>query len=360
MSSLDDRLVDEIYEAAVVPDFWPSVLDRVSTCSNSRAGGLIVVDPQQRPRAVATETYRPTYESFARSDLDRYENIRAERAMAMRHAGFLRDVDLCTTEELTDDPIYRDFLRPHGLGWTSGTFAPIPSGDLLIFDFARRIEDGPHARADIGVFDLYRPHLARAALLSARLGLDRAHGMAEAMTTLGLPAAILAPRGRPIAENDAFAALRRRVEPVLWGRRFGDMLFREETAGAAALRSFPVAASEVEPALVVHVMPIRRAARDVFSGASSIVVVTPVVAPSAPSAEIVAGLFDLTPAEARAARALAEGCGIEDSARRFGVSPETIRTQIKTAMAKTDTHRQVDFVRLLLGAAGLPRFDGDA
>lgn len=360
MSSSDDRLIDEIYEAAIVPDFWPSVLERVAACSQSRAGGLILVDPTARPRGVATDVYRPIYAQFDHVADARYRNLRAERAAARRHAGFLRDIDLCTEEELRDDPIYRNLLRPHGLGWTVGTLIVVPTDDVMIFDFARGTEEGPHDAETVVTLDLYRPHLARAALLASRLGLERAHNMTEAMTILGLPAAVLAPRGRPVATNAAFEALRRRVEPVLWGKRYGDPLFRGEDPDGpaeAVLRSIPVPPTGDEPGLVLHVMPIRRAARDVFSGASSIVIATPVAAHTPPSTELIGALFDLTPAEARAARALADGADIADCARRFGLSAGTVRTQVKSAMAKTGTHRQVDFVRLMLGAAGLPRVE---
>jgi hypothetical protein len=34
-----------------------------------------------------------------------------------RHAGFLRDVDLCSQAELESEPIYRDNWRKMGLRW---------------------------------------------------------------------------------------------------------------------------------------------------------------------------------------------------------------------------------------------------
>ena len=353
---IDERLVDEIYEAAVVPELWPTVLQRVAAASGSHAGGLIAIDGQQRMQALSTETYRPTYESFARGESLRYENLRAQRAAARRYQGFLRDVDLCTLQELEADRLYRDFLHPYGLGWTSGSLVNLPTADLVIFDFARRSDDGPHDLDHIAILDGYRPHLARASFLSARLGLERARSMTQAMSALGLPAAALGPYGNTVASNPAFDRLRPRVEPVLLGRRTADPLFDPATVASSvsASSSIPIGGDEETPPLVVHVLPVRRAAIDVFAGASAIAVVTPLSAPAAPPIEIVAALFDLSPAEARVAHAVAEGRTLEDCAHAFGISLETIRKQLKAAMNKTGTHRQIELARLLLGAGRLP------
>lgn len=346
----DERLVDEIYEAALVPERWPSVLENVGRISGSLAGGIIAVDPDHIPRAVWTETYAPTYESFIRGDSNRYENVRAQRAMARRHHGFLRDVDLCSLEELDEDLLYRHFLRPHGLGWTVGTFVNVPTMDLVIFDFARKTDDGPHHTANVSVLDAHRPHLARAAFLSARLGLERATSMTDAMAVLGVPAAVFAANGKPLVTNADWDAHWSRVGPAL---RKAELAGRWSTAGASAprIRSLPIAAEDGETPLVVHALPVRRSALDVFSGASHVVVITPVRASAAPPIEIISGLFDLSPAEARIARALADGGSVESCAIEFRVSPETVRKQVRSIMSKTGTNRQVDLVRLLLGAS---------
>lgn len=351
----DERLVDEIYEAALVPDRWGDVLQRVGDVSGSAAGGLITIDPKQRPRAMSTESYRPIYESFQRGEFFRYENVRAERAAARRHPGFLRDIDLCTLEELASDQLYRAFLHPHGLGWTVGTLVGTPTHDMVIFDFARRTDDGPFDLDQVAALDALRPHLARAAFLAARLGLERSATMADAMTVLGLPAAVLGPYATIVATNPAFEAVAARVEPMLRGKKVGGIMFGSETPDPRILtsRSIPIAGTGHEPPLVVHLLPVRRGARDVFSGASAIAVVTAIATPAAPSVEIIATLFDLSPAEARVAQAIAEGKTIERHAEETGLSIETVRKQVKNAMAKTDTHRQVDLVRLLLGASGV-------
>lgn len=62
---------------------------------------------------------------------------------------------------------------------------------------------------------------------------------------------------------------------------------------------------------------------------------------------MVATAFDLTPAEARVAVALARGESVAEIAVEHTVSVQTIRTQVKSVLAKTGTDRQAELVGLL-------------
>jgi DNA-binding CsgD family transcriptional regulator len=180
------------------------------------------------------------------------------------------------------------------------------------------------------------------------------------LSVLGLPGAVVNRAGRVVAANPQFEALAPRVVIGAF-----DALSLADPAQNALLRkglltqsldevgSIPITATDTQPALVVHLVPVQRSAQDVFIGASHIVLVTPVTAPAAPLTNLLVGLFDLTPAEAAVARGIASGDSIPDFARRNGVSPETVRTQLRAVFEKTGTRRQADLVRLLSGAAPL-------
>jgi DNA-binding CsgD family transcriptional regulator len=74
-----------------------------------------------------------------------------------------------------------------------------------------------------------------------------------------------------------------------------------------------------------------------------------VAAAPVPPAQLLEALFDLTPAEARVARAIGEAQPPEDVAGALGVSVETVRKQLRAVFAKTGTSRQAELVRLLAG-----------
>jgi DNA-binding CsgD family transcriptional regulator len=58
-------------------------------------------------------------------------------------------------------------------------------------------------------------------------------------------------------------------------------------------------------------------------------------------------LFDITTAETNLASALMAGKSVEEYGAQQGLSPNTVRTQIKALLAKTGTNRQAELVALL-------------
>lgn len=358
---MDEQLLDTIYAAAAIPELWKDVLDRISAMAGGHAGALIAIRNGELPRYVVTESYGgDLFPRIFQTGISN-QNVRPVRALASYPMGFSTDLELCSEQELEVDPIYRDGLRPNGFEWTAGTAVPVPSGDIMLFDLARRSGTGPFDRANMEAIDPYRPHLARSALMAARLELAQARATAEALERMGLPAATVTPTGKVIAANALFpgpsARLRiaafDRLEAV--DRSVDEMLRRALKDELPVVRSLPIPATTEEPALIVHVMPVRKAANDIFARSSAVIVVTPVTAPDAPLTGVISGLFDLTTAEARVAGGIAAGLTVQQIADGSAVSPQTVRTQLKTVFSKTGTTRQTDLALLLSGARSLER-----
>ncbi|RWP33453.1 hypothetical protein [Mesorhizobium sp.] len=66
-----------------------------------------------------------------------------------------------------------------------------------------------------------------------------------------------------------------------------------------------------------------------------------------PPEAVLRSCFRLTTSEARLARKICSGQGVEAAADELGVSYETGRNQLKSVFAKTQTHRQSELVALL-------------
>ena len=79
-------------------------------------------------------------------------------------------------------------------------------------------------------------------------------------------------------------------------------------------------------------------------------VITDLSAGTSPQAALIQGLFDLTPAEARVAQAIASSVQPVDISRQHGISVGTVRTHMKAVFAKTGTSRQAELALLLTGA----------
>ena len=105
--------------------------------------------------------------------------------------------------------------------------------------------------------------------------------------------------------------------------------------------------------MIIHVLPVRGVGQDTFVHGLALLMITPVDRSAVPNAEVLQGLFDYTPAEARVARAIVEGKTIDTIALANGVSRETIRTHVASILAKSGVNRQADLVALL-GGLSLP------
>jgi DNA-binding CsgD family transcriptional regulator len=191
-------------------------------------------------------------------------------------------------------------------------------------------------------------------------GLERARAAMEALGLIDLPAAVLGLRGRPLAANALFKDLMPHIthgcrDRLAFSDAIADALFAEalsqsvRASGPNAVRAIPIRARGELPPMIVHFMPAGGDAQDIFAGASCVLIVTLLRPPLVPEAEVLQGLFDLTPAEARVARGIAEGQTVEAIAEAFGLSRETVRSQLKAVLGKTGLVRQAELVALLAG-----------
>lgn len=356
-SHADEDLVDQIYEAALIPDLWPAVLGQMAGRTGSIGAMLFVTNHQAVSRWTACEGAAPIVTDWIREGWPA-RNTRPARMFAEKRAGWVTEAEIYTPEELLREPDYLGFYHPRGLGHAAGTGIFLPSGDLGVFDIQRARAAGPIGPAGKAFLDGLRPHLGRAALMAARLELERIRASVALLATIGLPAAVLTVSGRVVAANALLDALQGQVIP----RAFGCLGFHEPAADAllqavlsrkdpaAGGSSIPLPALDERPPAVAHVLPMRGMARELFANAHTLVVVTPLTGGAAPDADLLGGLFDLTPAEARVARGLAEGRTLDHIAAAAGTSLATVRTQLRHVMGKTGTSRQAEIVALLAGA----------
>ncbi len=360
---MDPELVDRIYESSFVPELWPGVLDELGRIAEA-TGGTLFITKAEVQYLTASHGSRERAEKLVNEGWF-WRGQFVARAFAARHSGFLTESDIFTPDELDLEPIYRDYWRPQGVGWAVGTVIPIPTGENVIFVMTRRTERGPVERAVVQELDKLRPHLARSALMSARLQLERARIASETLAVMGLPALVLNEQGKVLAANNLIEALTGHVQWRAHDRvslkdRAADNLLRDAIAAidvaGGAVRSFPVRDADTQAMMVAHVVPIRLSARDIFVRCAAALVLTPVTLPQAPPVELVQSLFDLTPAEARVARSLASGKTVEDIATDRGTSANTIRTHVRGVLEKTGCNRQTDIVALLtaISATRLP------
>ncbi|QCI67619.1 helix-turn-helix transcriptional regulator [Phreatobacter stygius] len=359
-----DDIADQIYEAAFVPELWPAVLGALGGLTGSASGALMVFDEIKPVRFQATEVSHDEIERFCTSDLWR-RSERIQHFQANPFTGFVSAEDYFPPGLLARDEPHIN-LQALGLGQQVGTIIPMPSGELVVVVLERWARDGRYDPTAIPALDRLYPHLARAGLLAARLGLERARATVAALDAIGLPAAVIRASGRVLAVNGLLQAMPTVFLSVAHGGMAitdaaANSLFRHAVAAARdehdpVVRSIPIAAKGGQPALIVHLLPLRRAARDIFTDGDVLVAVTAVNASAiVPEPSILTGLFDLTPAEAKLAAALASGQALREAGAAMSLRFSTTRTYLDRIFRKTGTHHQSQLVALLKGAGPLRR-----
>ncbi len=354
MDSYDQTaIVDRIYEAAVIPELWPEVLRHFAEVADSRVAALITTDGVNRRWIGCSDAS----EEMARRHYGYSGGAeRTRRLLARDHAGFLTDLDVFSLDEMVNEPLYRDYLIPSGLGRGLATAIHLPTGESIVFNAEGDFALGPVQPSLRMRVDALRPHLARAALLSARLAFERARTAVETLAGLGVGACAVTRNGKVIVANGAFE-----IEGALWATGSQDRLVlhdrRADQQLEAALslidhrigvRSIPLLpqGDATQPA-VLHAVPVRRSVHDLFAEASAILVLTKASAEPTKATSLLQTLFDLTPVEAAIAARIAAGQTAESIAALDGKTVGTVRNQLKGVLAKMGCRRQVDLARLL-------------
>lgn len=347
-----ESLEDRIYEASVLPEFWRPVLRDFARFAESSEAIVVATDG-------AGSRFVTSSDHFAEMAQKHYAyptaRERTRRLLARRHAGFLGDVDVFDTVELESDPLFNEFLIPNGYGRGIATAIEITGGDTIIFHAEGPFSTAPFASKLVRRLDALRPHLARSALVSSRLAFEGVRTAVETLAALGFAACAVSGKGKVIVANGDFDRetqywMTRGSSRVALADRRADLLLQEAigaVAGGRTVSSIPLAASERHPAAVLHVVPVRRAAHDLFVNAAAILILTRSSAAPTAATPLLQALFDFSPTEAQLAARIAAGHTVERIALEEGKSVHTVRNQLKSVLAKTGCTRQVDLARLL-------------
>lgn len=342
-----------------MPELWPSLLRQFMTVVEGR-GAILIAKRGDEMRWVASS------EEFDELAVEHFRHPegsqRTLRLLDAQHAGFLTERDLYTDDEIEASQLYQDLMIPRGYGRSVATAISSPPEDTFVLHAEGPVSLGPVPAETIAMLDRVRPHLARAALLTSRLGLRVAGALAGALENLGLPALVISGQARIIACNKLAEAL---IPAVVMDRADGlhfadpraDRLFWSAHARTLVggsydhVLSFPLRAVGRFAPSIAHVVPLRGIAYDVFNRGLAVTMIAPLGLHNLPSADVVQGLFDLTPAEARVAKALGEGRSINEIVVLTGLTQSTVRVHTKRILAKTGAERQAVLVGLLQGLA---------
>jgi DNA-binding CsgD family transcriptional regulator len=351
-NDLFNALVAEVYEAAIVIDRWPKLLQALADFYGAR-GAMIFSAVEGLRECMVTEGFAETFDRFVREG-HMEPNLRAAPLIAEHPPCFRRNGHYRSAAERALMPVYRDLLTPAGFEHAVGTVVQGPH-DALIAVTLEGLPTQAAAERTLPSLDRLRPHLARALGLSVHVGLTRARTIVESLSLAGCPAATIDKQGKLLSANDAFHSAvggravetrqRLRLRDVLADRQLRDALTTASSAGAQT--SFVIPRHEDEKPCVVHVIPLVRMARDVFGSEGFVLMNAKGENRTTPGADLLRVMFDLTTREATLARLIVEGQTVTSAAATMGITLNTAKVHLRRVLEKTGCGRQVDLVALI-------------
>jgi DNA-binding CsgD family transcriptional regulator/PAS domain-containing protein len=377
------KLVEQIYAAALDPLAWSPAMGQLASLQGSTTAILVTpaTPPAEGGFAITHGVGEQEAQEWARyAPLDPWTEAGMRRGL-MRNGNVVLGHDLVPDGNLQRSTFYKEFLSRYGhrhlcTGVVFGldeTSAQVP----VVCSLHRSEGDEPFGPGQVQVHRLVVNHLSRAIGTSHRLrdaelrlaaslqALDRLHG---AVLLLG-------HRGEVLFVNQAAQRLLHRADGLALqrGNPLTDQLGRLKGTSAGdthAIEQEIARTLRFDPAKVEHFshgltlqkssgtghLVLRMAPLSPHSDvtaalmdAGAVVFVSDTGAHLSLDATLLQRLFGITPAECRLAEALLEGSGLAAVAARLGISENTAHSHLKRLFEKTDTHRQAELVRLLMG-----------
>jgi DNA-binding CsgD family transcriptional regulator len=361
-------LLDRLYACVAGDGGWSGFLAALALALEAIVPGLFVLGvPGDVPVLVEQEALDPKWQEAFDSHYVKLD-VRRPLIQQLEEGSTFRGQDVISDREFTRREFYNDFLKPQGLFHIAGGVFLKERGRIGVIRVLRARGARRFGVQERGVLEGLLPHLKRAVAVQDRLAeLSEGQRISETLLDRWTTGAILLDEnGRVMWANERARSLVRGGEGLHLDRR-GCIVAAHPEDDCVLRRLVATAAAEGETDVGGGALTLRRpGGRRPLSA-----MVTPIRAvnglatsPSArvallvtdPDAEVLKPVvavqrhLGITPAEARLALALGQGRSVAQAALELGISEATARTQVKSILAKTGTHRQTELVKLLLSA----------
>ena len=345
----------DFMNAAWDPERWPAACDTVAQAIGAR-GAVILPMRGTAPVYAFSSCLTPQAELYFQGGWYQRDD-RTKLVPKLMSQGVAVESDYITEAEMDRSAYHQDFLAKVGLRYFVGL--RLNAGDdVWCLAVQRTPLQGPVTKVEELRVRRWMNRLSAAATLSVQLSGIKAATMSNLLDKIGKAAILLDRTGRVVGANSLAEAC---FSPEFRIQR-GHLYFQNpETSQtvSTALRTMNLPAPILRTFGPMRVDRGERSAlsclflcldgQDLspFAKARIIVLIDDLkMRPTVPSS-VLAGLFGLTPAEARLGEALSDGTALKPAAELLNVTHETARTQLKSLFAKTDVSRQSELVALV-------------
>ncbi len=364
--SIDDRVhevLDNLYEAVSEPACWTGALDSMALLFGAESANFFHWNDQAKALFAGQ---RSSSFGVLHSEWGYYHQINPRRRILQKlPAGTpINCVDYIDDRDVSRSEYFTDYSLPQGRRYLLGV-NPVKHRSLTsAFAVMRTPDQAPFTSEQTRLLAHLVPHLSRIARLDLKMRQARMDGDLTGAALDRLADAIFVTdwRGLIVRANAAAQAMlnERGVLRSRYGRlqaaqpRQSTML--KGFIAAAALPARAVSGTAGGTMLIdvgkgrrwsVAVSPLMPSARlfDLADRRLAMIVVSEIVV-RAPLEEQLRQAFALTMAEARVARRVIAGVTLEEIASELHVKISTLRTQLKSVFAKTETKRQGELMQL--------------
>ncbi|MBS4051208.1 MAG: hypothetical protein KGZ69_08395 [Methylomonas sp.] len=372
-----DKLVGLIYEAALEPERWQAVLLSFSDWFSAASTTLFVHDFSNHGIHIENGGQSLRAVRFDPDYVANYVEHFTLTNVWIENESLLQEGAVVTSSMLFDDRLllgtefYGDWLRPQDLFYSLGGIVA-KSGTLGVKMAALRSRHkGPYTHEDLAWYARLLPHLKRACEMNQRLAGERmafenhraVNGINQAasgLCMLGLSASgrllYVNPRGESWLRKGDCLTLR---QGMLHALDAGKDALLQAALRSVLTRRVPqhlnLGAGNGTAHCCLTVMPAPALDKPVLAEqqVALIILVAANGQQRVATARQLMELFGLTAAEARFARALAQGEDVDTYANAEGLQKSTVRSHLKAAMEKTGTNSQRDLLRLVLSVPAI-------
>jgi DNA-binding CsgD family transcriptional regulator len=356
-----DFLVETIYQAAVDPLQWAQVVDSLTNAFD--AIGASIYTP------FATRLgFEPVWSTNADPDFIQayaanYAKSDIVAAALWRRIPFsdfvYRWEDIVDRKVIEDWDGYQKLLGPRGVHTGIGVISA--GSDHRVGQAMIYLPDWPENRVNAAKKALIRlaRHLRQAMSIHWHLAQARQAASTAQLTLDMFRAGVmwLSPRGEILYRNSEMDRLLELKDGL--GVRSGKLALTETDDQRKLREAIVLAETDTSTVLAIKrplkggsfyakIMPLPLAASALrLPNAAVIVFISEPCQSTEAAATEIARIHGLTPAEARVFERIAKGTSLQAISNELGTSLFTVRTQLRSVMAKCGAHRQADLVRLV-------------
>ncbi len=367
-------LIGMIYDSALEPELWSVFLSEIQSLTNSKSAFLFVDSPLgEQPLALPENIDSDAMVQY----FDYYQQLDTCFTFAENHAGF--DKFFSTVRTISDkkslvsaigEEFYNDFhLKQLATDeMVSCVFDPQNSSSFIALHKA--IGQPLMDESSLLALQQLVPHLQRAQKISQKLiGLSQLNSSLYAsMQHLKQGVVLFDSLGKPLFINTSAENLitnhpsiglshngidcHSQIENAQLNTLLTQTIltsFGKNTSGGGSLL---IGQNERTKTLTITLSPIHSrnsTSMPLPNSACAMMLIGNMNEDISACQELLAEFYGLTPTETKVAVSIANGKSLEEIAEISKNSIHTVRNQLKSIFSKTDTHRQTELVKLILG-----------